>query len=900
VTGEEVVCPGKAAVLAPIKIIPLEYPHITCQGIDILVPAPGSRQEDIFMDYLVQEFTAASQGLFVAYRGMHRWTQSYKRVRLDKPPAGESDLSIKEGSVCLVTGEGGDTAIATAGYLLNRLKARVILILPPDDSPGKGRGKPREWEEAGAPIMIANVDNSSRQMMEKVVKKAKKRFGRVNALIHMPGDTAEAGKIQEMSPRMSSAFVAASMKRILVMDQVLKDMDTEPDFVMLFSTIGTAVYPSQVGNVSQCAANDFLDAFSIYKTSGDNTFASTINNWLTPQDLQVEWGDILNSILENKLPRVLVSPVDLKNLVLHYNEYEASIRPQEPGEDSDDKAAVWETVSLQRRGLSTPYKAPDTDTEKSLAKIWQKFFGIDRLGTHDDFFQLGGDSLQAMAIVNNIHHSLHVKVPIDFFFSNSTIRELACYIQSQSKKEARVYWQPVEKKEYYPLTPMQSTILYVNQMDPNSLTYNISFALEMKLNLNKRILTGALAKLIETHEILRTSFENIEGKSLQRVHDYEAIDFDVEYLEPTGNHEESISRITKNFIRPFDLRRAPLLRAALIKITHGGGIKYIMVLDMHHIAADGDSGNIITRGLAALARGEELPRLNIQYKDYAVWYHNQMESGLIKTQEEYWIKQFEKVPPVLNLPTDYQRPVPRSYDGDFLNFEIEEEKSGQLRTLAREDSATLTMVLLCIYSIFLSKLTGQEDIVIAAPFNGRIHNQLLPVIGMLVKTLYFRFYPTREKLFVEFLREVRTRAVEAYENQDYPPDTLANRIGLKRSPGRNPITDAGFSLVKIGETIIDEGPSTPAPHVNPYDLGRSDLVVMDINLIVIEKGNRISFRFAYLTGLFKKETIKRFALYFKNILDVVLENKNIPLKNIRLSNDLLEAEPNITDVDFDL
>jgi non-ribosomal peptide synthetase component F len=210
------------------------------------------------------------------------------------------------------------------------------------------------------------------------------------------------------------------------------------------------------------------------------------------------------------------------------------------------------------------------------------------------------------------------------------------------------------------------------------------------------------------------------------------------------------------------------------------------------------------------------------------------------------------------------------------------------------------MFSLAIFFILLSKLTGLEDIIIIAPFNGRNQNELEVVIGMFVKTLYFRNYPGRNNVFIDFLKEVRTMMLEAYENQDYQPDTLVNRMAITRDSGRNPISDVGFTLQQRDEIGIstDVSPS----RVIPYNLERDDMIAFDLGLLVIEKVNKFSFAFGYLTALFKEETIKRYIEYFKDIIDTVLENRKIKLKDIRFSHELIRLEPesNITDIDFEL
>ncbi|MCP5048882.1 MAG: hypothetical protein GY940_17055, partial [bacterium] len=171
----------------------------------------------------------------------------------------------------------------------------------------------------------------------------------------------------------------------------------------------------------------------------------------------------------------------------------------------------------------------------------------------------------------------------------------------------------------------------------------------------------------------------------------------------------------KNFIKPFDLSRAPLLRVGFIKIRRQ---THILMVDMHHMISDGLSAGILVREFTELYADKNVPPLKLQYKDYSQWHNQQAGREYLKDRETYWLEQFESETPVLNLPVDYPRPAVRSFPGGTVHFEINKEETAALESLAREQGATLFMLLLSVYTVLLSKLSGQEDIVVGTPIAG--------------------------------------------------------------------------------------------------------------------------------------------------------------------------------------
>jgi fengycin family lipopeptide synthetase D len=347
-----------------------------------------------------------------------------------------------------------------------------------------------------------------------------------------------------------------------------------------------------------------------------------------------------------------------------------------------------------------------------------------------------------------------------------------------------------------------------------------------------------------------------------------------------------------SFIRPFDLSRAPLLRVGLIKLLHTpaalcgrpSGIPptpaalrshpsqegtSILTVDMHHIIADGISLRIFTKEFVTLYQSQPLSPLRLQYKDYSQWQTNEEERKAIGKQQEFWLKQFEGEIPVLALPLDFARPAVQRFEGRTVTFEIDKAETAALRRIAAAEGATLFMVLITLYTIFLSKITNQEDIVIGTPVSGRRHTDLEPIIGMFVNTLALRNYPTGEKDFHAFLVETKESMLKAFDNQLYPFEDLVEELGpqVNKDVSRNPLFDVMFVL-DDGDTFDIKIPGLLLLSY-PYE---NRTAKFDLTLQAIQLEQVLRFNLEYSTSLFKEETSQRFTGYFKRVVSAVLED----------------------------
>jgi tyrocidine synthetase-3 len=455
----------------------------------------------------------------------------------------------------------------------------------------------------------------------------------------------------------------------------------------------------------------------------------------------------------------------------------------------------------------------------------------------------------------------------------------------------------VEEKEYYPQTPAQRRLYFIEQLEKDSILYNIQLMDIYCKGIEKEDLEGTFRKLIKRHESLRTSFFTVKGQAVQRIHEYEEVcsNFEIEYYETTeeglifseqpGKERTKVigfhfQEVIEHFVKPFDLTHSPLIRAGLIKIW---GNTRILMLDMHHIISDGVSNVTLIKDLWELYDEEELPELRVQYKDYAEWVNSEEQKVIIKKQESFWLKEFQGEIPILNLPYDYPRPAKMSFDGDMLHFEISIEETRKLNVIAWEHGCTLYMVLFSIYYVLLAKITGQEDIVVGTMTAGRGHADLHPIVGMFMETLALRNYPEKEKKFKGFLVEIKGKILDAFENRNYPFDQLVSKVYYRKDAGRNPLFDVVFEWeneAERSEKYLQE--VLMLNQSNPYKVRRSKF---DMTLIGAEIEDGLQFNIEYNTRLFKGGTIERFIDYFKKIVTSICYDIDQEISEIEISSE---------------
>jgi 3-oxoacyl-(acyl-carrier-protein) synthase/acyl carrier protein len=528
-----------------------------------------------------------------------------------------------------------------------------------------------------------------------------------------------------------------------------------------------------------------------------------------------------------------------------------SLQPLIP-ENSPAPASNSKPVGIPENGSQAPVDTRSpiipgdwSEMQKKIAAIWIDVLRLEELSLEDDFFRLGGHSLMATKVISAIEKEFGIKLIFKDIFTFATVKTLAKGVEellaNGAQKAGYHEIQPAAPQAYYPLSDAQRRLWLIAQVNENTVAYNLPAALLLEGPLETDRLEAAFRSLIRRHESFRTSFHEKNAQPVQMVHD--DAPFSIQKLAARANMND----IIKEFLQPFDLTQAPLLRIGLATLKPG---KYLLLADMHHIISDGVSLAVFTADLIRLYHGEALPPLKIQYKDFVGWQQESFRSGLMNQQEHFWLRQFSSGVPVLDLHTDRPRPAVQSFNGDKLLFELTREQVQKIHSLAADAGATPFMLLLAVYNILLHKYTGQEDIAVGSPIAGRSHNDLDNIVGMFVNTLVLRNKPAKGKTFLQFLSEVKENSLNAYEHQDYPFALLVDKLDLKKDASRNPLFDVLFVLqnFEIQEMQLNNLTITGYP-VNTGS-AQFDLLI-EIN----EREESWPVKLEYNTDLFEEDSI---------------------------------------------
>ena len=520
---------------------------------------------------------------------------------------------------------------------------------------------------------------------------------------------------------------------------------------------------------------------------------------------------------------------------------------------------------------SQEYKAAETELEIKIAEIWRTLLKVDKLGVNDNFFELGGHSLLATRVVSAIRKELGADLAIRDIFLFPTIAQLADLIESQSQK---VRYEPIKNEarpDRIPLSFSQERLWFVDQLEGSS-HYHLSWGLRLKGRLNRVALEFAFGAIVNRHEVLRTVYKDLDGQAYQEVRPKDG--WALAYSEQPIPEENLADFFAAKARRPFDLSKDFMIRAHLVRQSDD---YHILVMVLHHIAADGWSLPILMKELLTLYRDWDegsinmLEPLPIQYADYAVWQRRKANEGHLENQLHYWEEKLRDVSPV-KLPIDFPRPAVQSTRGDSISFNIDKRVVENLKTLCKEEDVTLFMLLSAVFKVLLYRYSGQEDITFSSPIANRMRSEVEPLIGFFVNTIILRSDLAGNPQFVDLLQQIKATTLEAYANQEVPYERVVDRVLTARDLSLNPLGQIIFLMrnnpdqdVKIALEDLDF--STIETE------GKSSLV--DLHFSVTETTNGLRAVLSYCTDLYRPETIARMAGHFAKLTEAVASDKTL-------------------------
>ncbi|WP_235582336.1 condensation domain-containing protein, partial [Rhizobacter sp. Root1221] len=422
-----------------------------------------------------------------------------------------------------------------------------------------------------------------------------------------------------------------------------------------------------------------------------------------------------------------------------------------------------------------------------------------------------------------------------------------------------------------PLSLGQQRLWFIDQLEGQGIgepsAYHIFGAVRLHGELDETALQCALGTIVARHEVLRTRFEPGAGQAKQVI--AAELPFDLGRTD-VGLESQVPSLARAEAQRPFDLAHGPLIRGRLLRL---GGQEHVLLVSMHHIVSDGWSVGVLIQELqvlyAAFSAGKPnpLPPLALQYADYAAWQTQRLQGQALQGELAFWKAHLQGAPALLDLPTDRPRPAVQSHRGDSVKLVLDEALVRQLKAFTRKHDATLHMVLYAAWTVLLSRLSGQDDVVVGTPVANRLRTEVEPLIGFFVNTLALRLQVWADEDVASLLARVKAQTLAAYGHQELPFEQVVEALNPPRSLAHGPVFQNMFVL----QTRPRGRWQLPGLEMQALELPQQT-AQFDLTLALEEQGDRIEGTLNYATDLFEPATVARWAGHLEALLQAMVHD----------------------------
>jgi acyl-CoA synthetase (AMP-forming)/AMP-acid ligase II/acyl carrier protein len=541
--------------------------------------------------------------------------------------------------------------------------------------------------------------------------------------------------------------------------------------------------------------------------------------------------------------------------------------PQGPTGKSQ-RAGLAEKLGLrasEQPDVKAVYTAPRTPVEKKLSAIWSEILGVPPVGVHDNFFQLGGDSLLATQIISRVREALQAELSFISFFATPTVASLAAAVARSHSENAQQRIPRRVNRVSAPLSFAQERLWFLDQMEPGNPAYNRPANFRLTGRLDVKALELSLSEIVRRHEALRTRFAVESGKPVQAISPARALILSLVDLRAHPERKIRAQELAaEEAERPFDLTQGPLIRSTLLRLNEED---HVLLLTFHHIAFDGWSLSVLTRELAALykafcaARPQPLPELPVQYADYADWQRQWLQGDVLQTHLSCWKRQLAGVR-ALELPTDRPRPPVQTFRGARQSLVLSSRLTEELKHLSRREGATPFMSLLAAFTTLLYGYTGQDDIAVGTFIINRNRVETEGLIGFFINNLVLRTDLSGNPSFRELLARARTVALTAYAHQDLPFEKLLEELRPERDKSRTPL----FQVMLVLQNTPVSALELPGLTSSSYPVAQSTRSNFDLTLWMSDGIEGLSGILEYNADLFEAISMTRMLENFQFLL----------------------------------
>ncbi|MEO1049765.1 MAG: SDR family NAD(P)-dependent oxidoreductase [Bacteroidota bacterium] len=864
---------------AMVKSLISDHPDLTISLVDFDV----SVDAQVLTEVLEEALAADNTSRISAYHQQERYVQNIVPFS-----AGSAHTNlIKHGGTYLISGGASGIGFEVGKSLVNAHNAKLIILGRRTLTEGNAelRDAIRQLEEKGNAIQYYSVDVSHKEALAKVIEEIKEGNGKVDGVIHAAGVPHKSTPLAEKSEEELNNVLAPKVSGTANLIELTKVLN--PSFFVSFSSLN-ALFP-QKHSTEYALANAFQNAVSEAMGNSDTQFISIAWTGWGETGMSTRNGEVTDTteMLSNQ------EGVDVFKLVMGQPKTNVAVGKfsldkigENPfflvnaTEDQDDNLTNTEVLAEVATG------EPKSIEDKVLA-IWYEVLKADEIALDDDFFDIGGHSLNGTQVISRIESEFGVTMEFDELFDYATVNDIADYIRERLPEEVvqpeSSTIKPIAKQEFYPVSHAQKRLWIESQFEESKNLYLMPLAYEIEGDINVKAFSAAIRSTIERHESLRTVFTTVDDQPMQRILDINERDFALKYEDKTGtlSREALDAAVLDEQTLGFDLEEGPLLRTKLLKFDEQ---KYLFLFTMHHLISDGWSLEVMLKDIATFYKHiseqtqPDLLPLSIQYKEYCAWQRDELSGVKLKLHQDFWHQVFAGDIPVLSLPTDYPRPKVKEYKGRHITHHFDKDLSEQIIALSQKDGTSLFMTLLGATSVMLYAQTLQTDIVIGTPIAGRTKRELEDQIGIYINTLPIRINFSEEDTFTRLIAKVKEVTLGAYEHQIYPFDKLVEELKIPRDLSRSPLFDV---MIEMQEIMPHSDANNMAEDLKMTEYPRQvEISKYDLSFAYIREADVLKLSVEYDINLFNPERISYMINLLERLMHKTIDNNSLTLKEL--------------------
>jgi len=816
----------------------------------------------------------------------------YINVFMEKNDSSTNEsITVRNNGVYIITGGLGGFGLDIAEYLSSCQSVNLILlgrrsITSHEEERKDVIEKIRKIRKTGSTVEYFQVDVTDAFKMKQAVNEIYAKYHKVNGVFHCAGIGAgmKGTSLGDETYENFSAVVKPKKNGTYVLYDAIKEYPV--DFMVLMTSPITIT--GGVNSGSYIVANSFLDAFGKRKENkmfiGSISWSPRMETVLDSNatfhfDRQLflplskkEIFSCLEQFFEKPSPYSIVGNINPKNEILDVRESLMFAVANNLREQTVKKEKQSIIVENQMVKLTGREENSYSNLEQIVANGYGNVFGYNEIGVTDSFYEIGGDSIIAMKLVNWLNEKEKLGLKLSEFISYPSIEMLANYLDVKQKDEdSEKEIKHVERQKYYKATEAQKEIYVSCKANGDTVSYNMPAVFSLTGPFDVCKFKKAIECLCNRHELLRASFfVNDDGEINYSVNEPE---IDVQYREI---EEFKLAEYMETFVKVFNLEKSPLWKVEVLKIDASN---YMILFDMHHIIADDRAMEIFLTDLFSFYQGKELKELTYEHCDYAKWYEDNLAANHMKQQKDYWISALGEKRNSLKLAPKSLGEGDRSLEGAVVEIVLSDEFSKVLRMYSKQKGMSVFSIMISAFSILLSRYSKQEDIIIGVPISLREKVEFDDIFGPLLNTVALRTAPYNYLCIKEFLENVKKDVKALYSNKDYPINSLIYELGGQRESSRNPFYNVLFDYHGKSKEILNVSEGLTLTSI-PFS---EDISKLDMTMNVSEVEENFKVWIEYSTDLFHEEFVVELLENYKKVLDCFVTDEKVMLGNIILS-----------------